>query len=63
MNSSQGGGGIFVHGWAHNLEISNNRVSNNQGTLTGGITIGQGEHPPAYLAGAGSSQSLLRAPA
>ena len=38
MNSSQGGGGIFVHGWAHNLEIANNRVTNNQGTLAGGIT-------------------------
>jgi hypothetical protein len=50
-NSSQGGGGIFVHAWAHNLEISNNRVNNNQGTLAGGITVGQGEHPPAYLAG------------
>ena len=54
MNSSQGGGGIFVHGWAHNLEISNNRVTNNQGTLAGGITVGQGEHPPAYLAGSGT---------
>src|SRR5258706_2801520 len=31
-NSSQGGGGVFVHGWAHNLEISNNRVTNNSGT-------------------------------
>jgi hypothetical protein len=50
-DSSQGGGGIFVHGWAHNLEISNNRVSNNTGTLTGGITIGQGESPDALLAG------------
>jgi len=50
-NSSQGGGGIFVHGWAHNLEISNNRVYNNQGTLAGGITVGQGEHPDGYLAG------------
>src|SRR5262249_27008670 len=50
-NSSQGGGGIFVHGWAHNLEISNNRVHNNQGTLSGGIVIGQGEHPDAYLVG------------
>ena len=62
VNSSQGGGGIFVHGWAHNLEISNNRVTNNQGTLAGGITVGQGEHPDAYLAGAtnavpGSCQS------
>jgi len=53
-NSSQGGGGIFVHGWAHNLEISNNRVNNNQGTLAGGISVGQGEHPGAYLAGAGA---------
>jgi Abnormal spindle-like microcephaly-assoc'd, ASPM-SPD-2-Hydin len=50
-DSSQGGGGIFVHGWAHNLEIANNRVTNNQGTLAGGITIGQGEHPDAYLQG------------
>ncbi|HTY63536.1 MAG TPA: hypothetical protein VMG30_14915 [Acidobacteriota bacterium] len=51
INSSQGGGGIFVHAWAHNLEISNNRVYNNQGTLAGGISIGQGEHPDAYFAG------------
>jgi hypothetical protein len=50
-NSSQGGGGIFVHAWAHYLEISNNRIHNNQGTLTGGITVGQGEHPDAYLVG------------
>ena len=52
-NSSQGGGGIFVHGWAHNLEISNNRVYNNTGTLTGGITVGQGESPDALLSGNG----------
>jgi hypothetical protein len=50
-NSSQGGGGIFVHGWAHDLEISNNRVYNNTGTLTGGITVGQGESPDALVAG------------
>ena len=50
-NSSQGGGGIYVHGWAHHLEISNTRIHNNQGTLTGGITLGQGEHPDAYLVG------------
>jgi hypothetical protein len=49
-NSSQGGGGIFVHGWGHNLEIANNRVTNNAGTLTGGISIGQGEFTDAYLA-------------
>jgi hypothetical protein len=49
-NSSQGGGGIFVHGWGHNIEIANNRVTNNSGTLSGGISVGQGEFPEAYLA-------------
>jgi hypothetical protein len=46
-DSSQGGGGIFVHGWAHNLQIANNRVYNNAGTLSGGMSIGQGEFPTA----------------
>jgi VCBS repeat-containing protein len=50
-DSSQGGGGILVHAWGHNLQIANNRVYNNTGTLTGGITVGQGESPDAYLAG------------
>jgi hypothetical protein len=49
-NSSQGGGGIFVHAWGHNLQIANNRIYNNTGTLTGGITIGQGESPDSILA-------------
>jgi hypothetical protein len=46
-DASQGGGGIFVHGWAHNLQIANNRVYGNAGTLSGGITVGQGEFPIA----------------
>jgi hypothetical protein len=50
-DSSQGGGGIFVHGWGHNIQIANNRVQNNAGTLSGGINVGQGEFPPAYLQG------------
>ena len=50
-NSSQGGGGIFVHAWAHNIQIANNRVHNNTGTMSGGITIGQGEHIDVPLAG------------
>jgi hypothetical protein len=50
-NASQGGGGIFIHAWAHNLEVSNNRVVNNLGSLAGGITVGQGEHPDLYLGG------------
>jgi hypothetical protein len=50
-NSSQGGGGIFVHGWGHNLQIANNRVTNNAGTLSGGINVGQGEFPNPYTIG------------
>ena len=50
-NSSQGGGGIFVHAWGHNLQIANNRVYNNTGTLSGGVTIGVAETPDAYLVG------------
>ncbi len=52
-NSSQGGGGVFVHGWAHYLEIANNRVYNNAGTLSGGISVGQGEFGPPYIVGGG----------
>jgi hypothetical protein len=54
-NSSQGGGAIFVHGWGHNLQIANNRVFNNAGTLSGGINVGQGEFPPSYLAGSATN--------
>jgi Bacterial cadherin-like domain len=50
-NSSQGGGGILVHGWGHNIELSNNRVRNNNGTLSGGIEIGQGEFGDGYFQG------------
>jgi len=50
-DSSHGGGGIFVHGWGHNIQIANNRVSNNAGTLSGGINVGQGEFPPGYTVG------------
>jgi uncharacterized repeat protein (TIGR01451 family) len=51
INSSQGGGGIFAHGWNHQLEVSNTHVYANHGTLTGGITIGTGEFPDPYLVG------------
>ena len=43
--SSAGGGGVFIHGWNHNLQVSNNRIYNNAGTLSGGVTVGQGEFP------------------
>ena len=48
INSSQGGGGIFIHGWAHNLEVANTRISGNHGTLAGGINLGNGETPDAF---------------
>src|ERR1700722_18048619 len=54
-DSSQGGGGIFVHAYAHNLQIANNRVSNDTVTMSGGMTIGTGEHPEIALGGAGQT--------
>jgi hypothetical protein len=51
-DSSQGGGGIFVHAWGHNLQIANNRIYSNAGTLSGGINLGQGEFAPEYIQGA-----------
>ncbi len=50
-DSSQGGGGIFIHGWNHYLEVSNDRVFANAGTLSGGISVGQGEFPDANIVG------------
>jgi len=58
-NSSQGGGGIFVHAWNHFLEISNNRIFGNAGTLSGGINVGQGESPDANLDAAGNQLAFL----
>jgi len=49
LNSSQGGGGMFVHGWGHNLEIANTHISGNHGTLAGGINLGNGETPPVFI--------------
>jgi len=57
-DSSQGGGGIFVHAWGHNLQIANNRIYSNAGTLSGGINLGQGEFAPEYIAGTGASTTL-----
>jgi hypothetical protein len=51
-NSSQGGGAVYVHGWNHYLEIANNRMTGNAGTLTGGITLGQAEVPDPTVGGA-----------
>ncbi len=56
-DSSQGGGGIFIHGWGHNLQVANNRITSNAGTLSGGINVGQGEFPPSYTGGAGATNA------
>jgi hypothetical protein len=41
VTGSDAGGGIYVNGWAHNLEIANNRVYGNAGTYNGGVRVGQ----------------------
>jgi hypothetical protein len=58
-DSSQGGGGIFVHAWNHYLQIANDRIYNNAGTLSGGVTLGQGEFPdPITVSAPGEEASL-----
>lgn len=40
VTGGDAGGGIYVNGWAHNLEIANNRVYGNAGAFNGGVRIG-----------------------
>jgi hypothetical protein len=40
VTGGDAGGGIYVNGYAHNLEIANNRVYGNAGAFGGGIRIG-----------------------
>jgi len=40
ISAATAGGGITVNGYAHFLEISNNRIINNAGTYAGGIRVG-----------------------
>jgi large repetitive protein len=40
VTGGDAGGGIYVNGWAHGLEIADNRVYGNAGALNGGIRIG-----------------------
>ena len=48
-NSSQGGGGVYLHGFNNNFEIANTRIVANAGTLSGGINVGNGESPPVSV--------------
>ncbi len=41
ITGGDAGGGIYVNGWAHNLEIANNRIYGNAGAFSGGVRIGQ----------------------
>jgi hypothetical protein len=50
ISGADGGGGIFVNGYAHNLAIANNYVTGNSGVLHGGIRVG---HPSLPLTGDG----------
>jgi hypothetical protein len=43
VKSSSTGGGIIVNGFGRYLDISNNRVSNNQGFFGGGVRVGHPE--------------------
>jgi len=36
------GGGVYVAGRAEQFEVSNNKITNNQGTFGGGVTVGTG---------------------
>lgn len=40
VTGGDAGGGIYVNGWAHGLEISNDRVFGNAGAWHGGIRVG-----------------------
>jgi hypothetical protein len=40
VTGGDAGGGIYVNGYAHNLEIANNRVYGNAGAFGGGIRVG-----------------------
>jgi len=42
ITSADGGGGIFVNGYAHKLEIANNNITKNVGIQHGGVRVG---HP------------------
>jgi hypothetical protein len=58
-NSSQGGGAILLHGWNHYMTVANNRVTNNAGTLTGGIGIGLAENAELTNVTSGTGASTI----
>jgi len=66
-NSSQGGGGVFIHGWGHNMQLANTRVFGNHGTLAGAVNLGNGETPDSFVndgveCGAGATSGMVCPP-
>jgi hypothetical protein len=50
ITGSDAGGGVYVNGWAHGLEIANNRIYSNASAMHGGLRVGspfEEEVPPA----------------
>jgi hypothetical protein len=50
-NSSQGGGGIMVHGWGTTSRSPTNRIYNNQGTCQAASRSDRGRTHPEHLPG------------
>jgi hypothetical protein len=63
ITGGDAGGGIYVNGWAHGLEISNNRVFGNAGPFAGGVRIGQpyleGQALANNFSGLGYDENIL----
>src|SRR5882762_5516660 len=57
--SSQGGGGVYLHGFNHNMEVSNLRIHSNGGTLSGGLIVGQMEVPDGAIDAANNQLPYL----
>ncbi|BDG10827.1 Ig-like domain-containing protein [Anaeromyxobacter paludicola] len=40
VTGGDAGGGVYVNGWAHGLEIANDRIYGNAGAFNGGVRVG-----------------------
>jgi len=57
ITGSSTAGGMFVNGWAHGLDITNNDVFGNSGGLHGGIRVGVPDLQQAAPAGSGADRN------
>jgi large repetitive protein len=62
VTGGDAGGGIYVNGWAHGLEVANNRVYGNAGAFGGGVRVGiphlETQDPVAIAAGFDNDVSI-----